>query len=92
MAETTTLFICGATGDLTARLLLPALGQLLTLEPDREVRLVGVGRREMSDDDWRTIVRDAFRVATEERPGPVLLELPEDIASHVFVSVTGQQA
>jgi len=27
-----------------------------------------------------TLVRDAFRVATEERPGPVLLELPEDIA------------
>src|SRR5262245_57821286 len=27
-----------------------------------------------------TLVRDAFRVATEERPGPVLLELPEDVA------------
>ena len=27
-----------------------------------------------------TIVRDAFRVAQEERPGPVHLELPEDIA------------
>ena len=27
-----------------------------------------------------TIVRDAFRIAMEERPGPVLLELPEDIA------------
>jgi acetolactate synthase-1/2/3 large subunit len=26
-------------------------------------------------------VRDAFRVAMEERPGPVLLELPEDVAS-----------
>ena len=26
------------------------------------------------------IVRDAFRTATEERPGPVHLELPEDIA------------
>lgn len=30
-----------------------------------------------------TIVRDAFRVAMEERPGPVLLELPEDIAAEV---------
>src|SRR3954452_23964019 len=27
-----------------------------------------------------SIVRDAFRVATEERPGPVHLELPEDVA------------
>ena len=28
-----------------------------------------------------TLVRDAFRVAMEERPGPVLLELPEDVAA-----------
>ncbi|MEQ8898595.1 MAG: acetolactate synthase large subunit [Roseovarius sp.] len=28
-----------------------------------------------------TTVRDAFRVATEERPGPVHLELPEDVAA-----------
>jgi acetolactate synthase I/II/III large subunit len=28
-----------------------------------------------------TLVRDAFRLATEERPGPVHLELPEDIAA-----------
>ncbi len=27
------------------------------------------------------IVRDAFRVATDERPGPVHLELPEDVAA-----------
>jgi acetolactate synthase I/II/III large subunit len=30
-----------------------------------------------------TLVRDAFRVAMEERPGPVHLELPEDIAGEV---------
>jgi acetolactate synthase-1/2/3 large subunit len=28
-----------------------------------------------------TLLRDAFRVAAEERPGPVHLELPEDIAA-----------
>src|ERR1700735_3066472 len=30
-----------------------------------------------------TIARDAFRVAMEERPGPVHLELPEDIAAEM---------
>ena len=28
-----------------------------------------------------TVVREAFRIMTEERPGPVHLELPEDIAA-----------
>jgi acetolactate synthase-1/2/3 large subunit len=28
-----------------------------------------------------TLVRNAFRVAVEERPGPVHLELPEDVAA-----------
>jgi len=28
-----------------------------------------------------TVVRDAFRLAQQERPGPVLIELPEDIAA-----------
>jgi acetolactate synthase-1/2/3 large subunit len=30
-----------------------------------------------------TLIRDAFRTALEERPGPVHLELPEDIASQM---------
>jgi acetolactate synthase-1/2/3 large subunit len=34
-----------------------------------------------------TLVRDSFRVAEEERPGPVLLELPEDIAHETCAPV-----
>jgi acetolactate synthase I/II/III large subunit len=37
-------------------------------------------RQIMSPATIPTFVRDAFRVAMEERPGPVHLELPEDIA------------
>jgi acetolactate synthase-1/2/3 large subunit len=33
-----------------------------------------------------TLVRDAFRVARQERPGPVHLELPEDVASDEAVA------
>ena len=31
-----------------------------------------------------SVIRDAFRLAAEERPGPVHLELPEDIAGEVM--------
>jgi acetolactate synthase-1/2/3 large subunit len=34
-----------------------------------------------------TLVREAFRVAQEERPGPVHLELPEDIAAEECAAV-----
>jgi acetolactate synthase I/II/III large subunit len=34
-----------------------------------------------------TIVREAFRVAAEERPGPVHLELPEDVAGEKAIDV-----
>jgi acetolactate synthase-1/2/3 large subunit len=33
------------------------------------------------------MVREAFRVASEERPGPVLLELPEDVAAEECAEV-----
>jgi acetolactate synthase I/II/III large subunit len=42
--------------------------------------LTKMSRQIVSTATIPTLVRDAFRIAIEERPGPVLLELPEDIA------------
>ncbi|TYL78581.1 acetolactate synthase large subunit [Bradyrhizobium cytisi] len=42
--------------------------------------LTKLSRQIISASSIPTVVRDAFRMATEERPGPVHLELPEDIA------------
>jgi acetolactate synthase I/II/III large subunit len=42
--------------------------------------LTKLSRQIVSPATIPTLVRDAFRVAEEERPGPVHLELPEDIA------------
>ncbi len=61
MAADTTLIILGASGDLTSRLLLPALGQLLTREPGRSIRLHGAGMEDWSDDHWREVVQKSFQ-------------------------------
>jgi acetolactate synthase-1/2/3 large subunit len=42
--------------------------------------LTKMARQIISPGSIPAIVRDAFRVAMEERPGPVHLELPEDVA------------
>src|SRR4249920_383157 len=42
--------------------------------------LTKMARQIVSSASIPAIVRDAFRVAMEERPGPVHLELPEDVA------------
>ena len=42
--------------------------------------LTKMARQIVSPATIPTVVRDAFRVAQQERPGPVHLELPEDIA------------
>ncbi len=56
-----TFLLLGASGDLAGRLLLPALSQLLDLEPDRRgIVLVGAGTEAWSDDQWRERVRDSL--------------------------------
>jgi len=63
MAKTTTLLIFGASGDLTSRLLLPALGQLLKRDPDRQVTLRGAGTDPWSARRWGDAVRASFASA-----------------------------
>ena len=45
--------------------------------------LTKLSRQIVSTSSIPTVVREAFRVATEERPGPVHLELPEDVAGEM---------
>jgi glucose-6-phosphate 1-dehydrogenase len=66
MDAATTLVIFGATGDLTSRLLLPALGQLLINEPDRRVRLVGAGTEDWTAAQMTKVVRSSFQNADAE--------------------------
>ncbi|HEV2928221.1 MAG TPA: glucose-6-phosphate dehydrogenase, partial [Propionibacteriaceae bacterium] len=55
-----TLLILGASGDLTARLLLPGLGGLLAGGGVKDLLLVGSGRHGWDDDRWRRRVADSF--------------------------------
>lgn len=70
-----TLVILGASGDLSSRLLLPAIGQLITNHPERRFRLVGSGAEEWTDAHWRSVVRASFR--TVKASGPAVDELLE---------------
>src|ERR1700709_2292783 len=49
--------------------------------------LTKLSRQIVSPGSIPTLVRDAFRIAMEERPGPVLLELPEDVAGEECAAV-----
>jgi glucose-6-phosphate 1-dehydrogenase len=69
-SDTTTLFVLGASGDLTSRLLMPALGQLLTREPERSIRLIGAGMDDWDDAHWRSVVAASF--ATMSASGPAV--------------------
>ncbi|MFD5214351.1 glucose-6-phosphate dehydrogenase [Microbacterium sp. NPDC058345] len=62
---TTTLFILGATGDLTSRLLLPSLAALLGKNADKRVTLRGAGTEAWDDERWQMTVSTAFRGAPE---------------------------
>ncbi len=66
-APACTLVIFGAHGDLTKRLLIPSLYNLVGshLLPD-DFRLIGVDRVEGSDDSWRTELRGTMQDFTKD--------------------------
>lgn len=59
-AEPCVMVIFGATGDLTRRKLMPALWDLRGEGCLDSVRILGVGRSPMSDDEYREFVRQAM--------------------------------
>jgi glucose-6-phosphate 1-dehydrogenase len=71
--------IFGASGDLTKRLLVPALYNLAAarLLPD-EFAVIGVARGDLSDDAFRSHMRDALREFTT---GPVSPEIVRDLTA-----------
>lgn len=96
---TTTLLILGASGDLTSRLLLPGLGTLLAVEPERRVRVVGADRTELTVAAWHDKVRTALAGAEvpDERTDALLSTaeyvradlLDPDQVSQLIASVEG---
>ncbi len=65
MSTTRTLFILGATGDLTSRLLLPSLASLLGKEQQRRVVLRGSGTEDWDAETWRATVDKSFADAPD---------------------------
>ena len=59
-AEPCIVVIFGATGDLTKRKLMPALCRLLGEGCLEGIRILGVGRSEMTDDAFQAYVREAL--------------------------------
>jgi glucose-6-phosphate 1-dehydrogenase len=71
----TTLVIFGATGDLARRKLLPALYNLAHegALPER-FNLIGVSRRDQSDDDFRNQARESIEQFSRRPPDPQVLD------------------
>jgi glucose-6-phosphate 1-dehydrogenase len=59
-ADRQTLLVLGASGDLTARLLLPGLGRLVASGGPAGLTLMGSGTEDWDDDRWRKRITESF--------------------------------
>ncbi|MGV8877171.1 MAG: glucose-6-phosphate dehydrogenase [Rhodoglobus sp.] len=95
-----TLIILGASGDLTARLLLPGLASFLAHGQASKLALIGVDRQELDDAAWHTRVAKSF--AADQSPAANVVVkasryLRADVTDatqlkHVLASATGRIA
>ncbi|MBM6621211.1 glucose-6-phosphate dehydrogenase [Micrococcaceae bacterium RIT802] len=68
-AHVKTLLILGASGDLTGRLLLPGLAQLIATGREADLVLVGAGSTDFSEQDWKDRVSGVFDEARKKATG-----------------------
>lgn len=64
--QPTTMIIVGANGDLAHRLVLPALGEVLTRQPDKRLKIIGTARR--PDPEWQSTVKSVFDSVSAHGP------------------------
>jgi glucose-6-phosphate 1-dehydrogenase len=76
------LLILGAGGDLTKRLLLPGLASLLS-EHNYDVQVIGAAREELTDKEWRQLIRDSFAKTTDPQGADRRLESARYITGDV---------
>ena len=83
-----TLLILGASGDLTARLLLPGLGALIATGDAPDLSLVGAGMEDWDDQRWRGRVRDSFATVDARDAGATAVA---DHARYLRADVTQEE-
>ncbi len=86
VAEPCTIVIFGASGDLTARKLIPALYHLyLGKQLPMPARIIGFARREKSDEGWRDELHEALQQFS--RTQPVDEAIWKEFAQNIFYHV-----
>src|SRR5437899_2984904 len=81
--EPCSIVIFGASGDLTSRKLIPAVYHLaLEKQMPADFRIIGLARREKTNDSWREELRQALDRFS--RTKPVDDQVWQEFAKHLF--------
>lgn len=83
-----TLLILGASGDLTARLLLPGLGSLISSGGAAGLKLIGSATQDWDDERWRSRISESF---TSVGAGGAAADAVIGAASYMRSDVTDPQ-